>query len=825
MRASVFRASLLTLCCILAAAGASRSASAQEADAAERLEASLRESHRTLAELGDGPDHRWRAGVVLNDIGHDQLALGRTDSALVYFRRALAVRREVGDRQGEGNTLQNLGATLSQQGRADTALVVLREALDAYHETGDRPGHASVLVTIGLSHQRLSRADSALVSLRSALAAARELGEDATAARAMEGLGSVFLALAVQDSASFYVASARETNRRIGNRPAEVGTIVAGVPLGRGESPAARLVELHEMLAEVRALPDRPREGTLLVEIGSAHHDAGGPDSALVYYGLARAVQRGLGDRQSEGATLVRIAQLHAREAHRDSALTYYARALPLLRDAGDRREAAAALGDMGVLHHLAGTPDGLAHATAYYDSADAVLAELARSSGGDQGWLSFVEVHASLYDSWAVAWLDREPRVASDAVYAALAAAERGRAQALREMMRRHPDPEVDARAGPAHPGPGADLVAEGRELVSAVRRGGVPVISYLVSRGMLFTFLIRPEGEVEVFRTELGAAEIAATVTDLRTGLAPAPAGSPGGALWRAPAAFLAEVLLPVRLRERLPASGELAIVPSGPLFLVPFAALPLTDGAHADSFLGLRFAIRYAPSLQVLASLAVPPRYTNPGAEALVVGNPAMPRVPTSDGGTFRLSPLPNASEEAGWVAARMGAPLLTGEAASEAAVREHLATATLVHLATHGRAFATASHMRDSYIALAEGDGADGLLTVGEVLDHVPPMRAELVVLSACETGLGGLTRSEGTVGLQRAFLASGARGVLVSLWSVGDASAAELMRLFYDRWLSGTPRAEALRWAQATLASRPEYAHPRHWAAFQLVGSP
>jgi CHAT domain-containing protein len=88
-------------------------------------------------------------------------------------------------------------------------------------------------------------------------------------------------------------------------------------------------------------------------------------------------------------------------------------------------------------------------------------------------------------------------------------------------------------------------------------------------------------------------------------------------------------------------------------------------------------------------------------------------------------------------------------------------------------------------------------------------------------------LGNLRQAEGTVGLQRAFLAKGARSVLVSLWSVSDAVTSLLMEGFYTHWLDDPRRpakAEALRLAQEDVRATPGYQHPRFWAAFQLVGA-
>ena len=95
------------------------------------------------------------------------------------------------------------------------------------------------------------------------------------------------------------------------------------------------------------------------------------------------------------------------------------------------------------------------------------------------------------------------------------------------------------------------------------------------------------------------------------------------------------------------------------------------------------------------------------------------------------------------------------------------------------------------------------------------------------MSACQTGLGNLRQAEGTIGLQRAFLAKGARSVLVSLWNVDDAATRLLMEHFYRAWLDPiAPRSKAvaLQQAQAAVRNTPGFAHPRYWAAFQLVGA-
>ncbi len=191
--------------------------------------------------------------------------------------------------------------------------------------------------------------------------------------------------------------------------------------------------------------------------------------------------------------------------------------------------------------------------------------------------------------------------------------------------------------------------------------------------------------------------------------------------------------------------------------------------------------------------------------------------MPKiVPETGEAPQTLSPLPGAEQEAKAISQLLNTQALTGDRATKAAVLQQIGRAQIVHLATHG-IFDDRNGL-NSAIALAPSDKDDGLLTAEEILKL--KLNAELVVLSACDSGRGRIT-GDGVIGLSRSLISAGVPSVIVSLWSIPDAPTAELMTEFYRNLQKGQNKAQALR--QAMLTTMKTHPAPRDWAAFTLIG--
>ena len=181
---------------------------------------------------------------------------------------------------------------------------------------------------------------------------------------------------------------------------------------------------------------------------------------------------------------------------------------------------------------------------------------------------------------------------------------------------------------------------------------------------------------------------------------------------------------------------------------------------------------------------------------------------------------LPELPASETEAVAIAKLFNTTAITGAAATRAKVYPQLEQATHIHLATHGLLEYGQVEAIDTpgAIALAPSPGDNGLLTANDVFNL--SLNAELVVLSACDTGRGTLT-GDGVLGLSRSWLAAGTSSLVVSLWAVNDKSTSELMTDFYRALQTNPDRAVALR--SAMLTTLKQYPSPRDWAAFTLMG--
>jgi CHAT domain-containing protein len=554
------------------------------------------------------------------------------------------------------------------------------------------------------------------------------------------------------------------------------------------------------------------------------------------------ALAREIHDRHSQGIALGNLGLSYINLEDYARAIEYHQQNLALTQEIQDRQGEGEALRNLGFA--LLKSGNLVAAETTLFKGIK--VWKFLRSGLGDNDKVSIFEEQAHTYH------LLQEVLIAQNKPDAALEIAEAGRAQALAELLVRR------LSTNPTEQSPITSPTIEQIKQIAKEQNATVVEYSIIFNRS-LYIWVVKPTGEIafrsvnfntkDADQTELintvvsgNGAVIRGTPQDTVVPELLAETRSALG-VGRDNATIEVEYKGDIRSSYRLQQLHQLLIepiadllptkpedrvifIPQGGLFLVPFAALQDKNG----DYLIEKHTISIAPSIQVLdltrkqqqvrASRQTPVR----GNEVLIVGNPTMPQLPQIPGlEPIKLSPLPGAEQEALEIADFFGTQAITGNAATEKVIAQKLPNARIIHLATHGLleyGNPQDSGVRDlpGAIALAPSAPDDGLLTSAEIFEM--NLQAELVVLSACDTGQGKI-RADGVVGLSRSLIKAGVPSTLVSLWSVPDAPTAELMTEFYRQWQQNSDKAQALR--QAMLATMQTHPSPRDWAAFTLIG--
>ncbi len=345
--------------------------------------------------------------------------------------------------------------------------------------------------------------------------------------------------------------------------------------------------------------------------------------------------------------------------------------------------------------------------------------------------------------------------------------------------------------------------------DLASLAPNSRTALLAYFVMSDTVALFVVRggdPSGAPAVKAFTLpGGAKLDALIRSFRAQIASRDLD------YRVTARQLFDALL-APAQSALRGADRWVLSPDGALWDVPFQALMDPQGKHLLE----THSLAYAPSLSVLRELREKPAAPgSPKVALLAVANPAVAGV----------TPIPEAAREASAIAALYGqghSAVLTGDRASAALFRESAGGAGIIHIASHAET--ETNHPLESFLLLASPKAADeGALTARDLLGM--RLRANLVVLSACETARGKIGDGDGVMGLGWAVLAAGARASVLSQWRVDSAATSDLMIDFHRRLTAaGAPdKAEALRQASLDAMRSPGRLHPFYWAAFIVVG--
>jgi CHAT domain-containing protein/Tfp pilus assembly protein PilF len=794
----------------------------------------------------DGLQDKTRLKIVLNSIGVLYQAQGSYELALEFYRRSGEICEELNDKAGLAVALYNVGAVYDLQGRYTEALKHFQQSIRINEQLGvaDTGLMGANLLSIGLLYSRQGRYDQALEYYRRGLKIREENNDKLGISQLQNNIGVIYRLQQLYDQALESLEKSLDLNKQLAAR--------SGI-------------------------------ATSLSNIGEVYRLQGRRDLALEQLRKSLQIREEIGDRLGISRTLENLALLYRDKGNYRDMLEVSRRAARVAEEINAPEELWAAQESIGKAHRALGHPAEARQS--FLDAIRTIESLRPQVAGGEQEQQSFLENKLS-------PWLGMIDLLVSQHQYAeALSFAEQSKARALldvleagrpnlrkslspqehqteeekrlrlvalnsqltRELRRDRPDPSRTADLNAAiararldfesletnlyvahpelkvHRGEFSTIKAE--ELTNLMPDTANALVEYVVTDDMTYLFVVtrtpvEAQSGAHVFTLPIKRTELSKEIETFRENLARRDLG------FRIPAHKLYDLLLKPA-EALLHGKSQLVIVPDDTLWDLPFQALLAEDNRYVIE----KSAVSYAPSFTVLREMHARRNrsYADPAASTLLaVGNPAVGEGTIGRAtlvlGDDEFTPLPEAEQEVralGNLYGSHSSKIYIGADAREDRVKAEAGRARILHFATHGT-MNNAAPMY-SHLVLAQGDkNEDGLLEAWELMQL--DLKAELAVLSACETARGRFGAGEGVIGLTWALFVAGVPSTVVSQWSVEAASTRDLMLSFHralnlrpDARKTKAAKTEALRQAALKILRNPSTSHPFYWAGFVLVG--
>jgi CHAT domain-containing protein/tetratricopeptide (TPR) repeat protein len=818
--------------------------------------------------------------TTLSNIGVVYRSLGEMRKALDKYNEALPIFQAVGDRSGEARTLNNIGLVYQSLGETQKALDKYNEALPLWRVVGDRRGEATTLNNIGVVYRSLGEMRKALDKYNEALPILQAVGDRSVEIVTLNNIGVVYRSLGEIQKALDKYNEALPLSRAIGDRRGEAATLnsIGAVYRSLGEMLNA-LETYNEALPLSRAIGDRRGEAQTLNSIGAVYWSLGEIQKALEKYNEALPLRRAVGDRNGEATTLLGIARVEQKRGNLTQARQTIEQAVGLIESLRtnipgqtlrasyfeNRHEFFESYIDVLMQMHKQ-------NPAAAFDALALAVSERARA----RSLLELLEeARANIRQGVDSSLLERE-RSLQQRLNARAAAQ-------VSLLNRKHTPEQADAAAKEI-----AAITAEYEEIQARIRARSpryaaltqpqplglaeiqqqaldedTLLLEYALGEKRSYLWLVSHRS-IDSYELSSRADIEAATRRVYELLIVRPKRGAPPDPQLIAQARTLSRMLLgPVAPRL---GGKRLVVVAPGALSYLPFAALPAPEDekrpARDYEPLIAKHEVVSVPSASVLSVIRRETAGRQRAVKSVaVLADPVFeasdPRLasaknhsgepPAAPAADAELSELTRSIRTMNFSDARAGftrlpfsrreaesvialTPRGTGLKATDFSASRALAMSPqlgqyrILHFATHGLLNSERPELSGLVFSLVDQEGKpqDGFMRLHEIYNL--QLNADLIVLSACETGLGKEIKGEGLIGLTRGFMYAGAPRVVASLWNVDDLATAELMKLFYQRMLKdGLPAGAALRAAQLEMSGQKRWASPYFWAGFVLHG--
>lgn len=782
---------------------------------------------------GDSDSFLTSEKYTLNPMAAIYFKLGNYQQSLKIYKQLSAIYQEQNDRIGEVQNLNNLGVTYANLSEYGQALAAYQEALtkiklisDCFRQNpnnglcygGDeaaiRNNLAALYFSLGQYEQALDFAQQASVIYQKNIVRDYEglKPQDFQLLHDILGKSSLNPAF-VRQSSAIRAGVGNAFSAKLMVRQGEAVNLnnLGQIYSNQGNDKQA-LTLYQQALSIYQEINNSLGVAITLNNIAQIYTNLGQYDLAVKFNQQALAIYKKEEDKAGIGVTLTNMGQIYQKQGKFTQSLDSLNQALVIQKTIGDRASIAITLRLMGF-NQL--ETNKINEAIVSLTESIKVIESL-QPGLNDANKISMFESHNFSYQ------LLQKALIAQKQPNQALEVSERGRARAFVELLSQRlaseETPNSTSQQGTIKPPTIAEI-----QKIAAVEQATLVEYS-LISDRELYIWVIKPTGEITLRQVDLNAfknSENKEEISDLDIKKLVIKARNSlfsGASQTKLQLQQLHQIFIQP-IADLLPNNPQdlVILIPQNTLFLLPFSALIAPDGKYLIE----KHTILTAPSIQVL-DLTHQQKQKNQRINpqnTLIVGNPTMPSLPPKLGGLpVQLDALPGAELEAEAVAQILKTQAIIGSQATKQAIVQQMLKSKIIHLATHGLLDDIGKKGLPGAIALAPFNNDDGLLTAYEILNL--KFNADLVVLSACNTGRGRIT-GDGVVGLSRSFISAGTSSIIVSLWSIPDETTAVLMPEFYRQLQQNSNKAEALR--QAMLIAMKKYPNPQDWAAFTLIG--
>jgi len=808
--------------------------------------------------------------VTLNNMGTIYSDLGENQKALEYYSQSLALKRDLGDRGGEAVTLNNIGTVYSELGEQQKALEYYSQSLALNRVLGDRGREAAILTSIGSVYSDLGEKQKALEYYSQSLPLSRAVGDRGGETVTLTKIGSVYSDLGEKQKALEYYSQSLALSRAVGNRREEATTLhnIGSVYNHLGEQQKA-LEYYSKSLPLFRAVGDRTGEGATLGNIGNVYSVLGEKQKALEYYSQSLALKRAVGDRTGEATTLYNIAYAKRDLNNLTEALNDIESSIKIIENLRTkiaspelRTSYFATVQDYYELYIDLLMQLHKTNPKAGYDTKALEASERSRA----RSLLELLqESNANIREGISPDLLQQEKSVQQQ-----LDAIEKQRIQELSSpnpnqtkiaeidkqrlaLLQEYQQIQTQVRtASPRYAALTQPQPLTLPEIQKQILDDNTILLQYSLGKHRSYLWVVTSTGltsyelpkQVDI---ETAARAFRRAITrkyDKSTPQKVAEASANLGQLILQPAA--------AQLGNK-----RLLIVPDGVLHYTPFPALTIaqTAGQNTNVPLIVEHEIITLPSASTLAILRQNYGDRKPPSQTLaILADPVFS--PTDERVKGQLTPatteqlesnnlglnrslrasnrewppkrLPFTRQEAQTISSLFpsdsSSQKIDFDASRTTATDGSLANYQIIHLATHGIANNKNPELSGIVMSMVDDKGnlVNGFLRLTDIFNL--KLAANLVVLSACQSGMGQNVKGEGMVGLTRGFMYAGAQRVAVSLWNVDDEGTSVLMQKFYQKMLQQKlAPAAALRAAQLEMMQQEKWQSPYYWAAFTLQG--